>query len=171
MASFKELFEIGQDYDSFVGGGLDTETIHVNTIQKRIKSEDLISHSTFERLAGVVGNYRLLIASEMWCPDCLVSIPALNYMCLLQSRISLSIISKARAEHQLQHRLDLDKILVPVIAVLNFNFELVGRYGFVVRSNSAQVLSEYKEGYHIEEILSHVIDIIERFEGRSGAEG
>ncbi|CAK9885835.1 MAG: hypothetical protein XXXJIFNMEKO3_02252 [Candidatus Erwinia impunctatus] len=170
MASFKELFEIGQSYQDFVRGGVASEVLAINTIEKRISAEGSISRQTRQRLAAIEGHYHLLVAGEMWCPDCHVNIPAFYAMCQMQPKLTMAIISKGRAEDDLQQRLTLDKVLVPVVAVLDSEYRLIGKYverpNVVVQQGTAEVLADYKAGKYIEESISDVINIIYAAESR-----
>ncbi|WP_339420150.1 MULTISPECIES: thioredoxin family protein [unclassified Pseudomonas] len=170
MVSLKELFEIGQDFGSFVYGGLDSEVFAVHAIERKLSEGACVSHKTLERLFSVVGDYNLLVVGEMWCPDCHLSIPVFNYICQIQRKIDMSIISKGRGEEDLKERLGLNEILMPVVAVLDFDYQLVGTFverpNFIVNDEGVDTLGDYKAGKHLEKTVSDILGVIEIAEGR-----
>ncbi len=94
MASYAELFDIGEDFAAFVGHGLATEQGAVARFRQKLESDGLPSALT-ERLQRIERRYRLLVAGEMWCPDCQINLAALDFAQRLQPNIELAIISRA----------------------------------------------------------------------------
>ncbi len=83
MASYAELFDIGEDFAAFVGHGLATEQGAVARFRQKLESNGLPSALT-ERLQRIERRYRLLVAGEMWCPDCQINLAALDFAQRLQ---------------------------------------------------------------------------------------
>lgn len=127
MASYAELFDIGEDFAAFVGHGLATEQGAVARFRQKLESNGLPSALT-ERLQRIERRYRLLVAGEMWCPDCQINLAALDFAQRLQPNIELAIISKGRAEDDLRQRLALERIAIPLVLVLDEEFNLLGRF-------------------------------------------
>ncbi len=124
MASYAELFDIGEDFAAFVGHGLATEQGAVARFRQKLESNGLPSALT-ERLQRIERRYRLLVAGEMWCPDCQINLAALDFAQRLQPNIELAIISKGRAEDDLRQRLALERIPIPLVLVLDEEFNLL----------------------------------------------
>ncbi len=124
MASYAELFDIGEDFAAFVGHGLATEQGAVARFRQKLESNGLPSALT-ERLQRIERRYRLLVAGEMWCPDCQINLAALDFAQRLQPNIELAIISKGRAEDDLRQRLALERIAIPLVLVLDEEFNLL----------------------------------------------
>lgn len=174
MASYQELFAIGENFDAFVAHGLPAEIAAVRVVQRRLDEPGLIGAATGERLAAVQGRYHLLVAGEMWCPDCQLNVTALDWLCRRQPRIDLAVISKGRAEDELQERLGLERIAIPVVAVLDAGFELVGR--FVERPQAVvagwdRVKPAYRAGDYLESTVLDLLGVFEGVEGRVTAGG
>jgi len=168
MASYQELFAIGEGFDAFVARGLPAEIAAVRAVQQRLEEPGLISAATRERLAAVQGRYHLLVAGEMWCPDCQLNITALDWLCRQQPRIDLAVISKGRAENELQQRLGLERVAIPLVAVLDAGFEVVGRFierPQVVVAGWDGVKPAYRAGDYLE---GTVLDLVAVFEGAEG---
>ena len=171
MASYKELLEIGQDFMSFVNTGLDPEIFTVHAVARRLAEGAGISHKTVERMAAVVENYHFLIAAEMWCADCRVNVTALDYMCRMQPQLSAGIITKGRAEDDLQEQIGLNEILVPMVVILDSEYKPVGHFfgrsKFVMEAGIEVIRDDYHAGHFTEHTISDILDIIEAVEGRN----
>lgn len=170
MTIYQELFAIGECFDAFVSNGLPAEITAVKTVQDRLNSAGTISAATLHRLQSVERRYHLLVAGEMWCPDCQLNVTALNHLQHLQPHIDIAIISKARAEHALRERLGLERILIPLVAVLDEQFEPIGH--FVERpqdviAGGEAVKAGYRAGQYLDSTLSDLLTLIETHESRN----
>lgn len=167
MASYRELCEIGESFTGFVGRGLPAEIAAVDAAMRQL---DGIGATTIARLQGLRRPYHLLVAGEMWCPDCQVNIPAFDFIQRTQPLIQLAIISRGRAEDDLRERLGLERILIPVVAVLDADFQLLGR--FVERpqqvvSGGPAVMADYRAGKFLDSTICDLLEILEAAERRS----
>lgn len=164
MLSYQELFEFAEDFDAFVRRGLPAEIAAVAEIKAKITQPDTMKPRTLQRLQDVKGRFHLLVASEMWCPDCQINVTVMDYLQRAQPNIQLGVITKGRAENELKQRLDLDRISIPFVLVLNDHFQPVGR--FVERPRAVidggdTVKSVYRAGGYLESTLQDLLDIFE----------
>lgn len=167
MATYQQLCEIGESFAEFVGRGLPSEIAAVHEVQRKLAGEGAISADTLERLKRVSRRYHLLVAGEMWCPDCQLNMSAFAFMQRIQPLIELAIITKGRAEDDLKQRLGLDTIRVPVVAVLDAEFQLLGC--FVERpqqviTGGKDVMPDYRAGRFLESSIGDLLQIIETAE-------
>lgn len=172
MATFQELFAIGEGFDAFVGHGLPAEIAAVRTVQDKLGEPAAIGAETRQRLQAVQGRYHLLVVGEMWCPDCQINVTVMDWMQRAQPLLQLVVISKGRAEDDLQERLGLDRIAIPVVLVLDAEFRLVGR--FIERPQTViagwdTLKPDYRAGLYLEATARDFLDLIEAAEGRAGA--
>lgn len=170
MASYEELFSIGEGFDAFVAHGLLDEITGVRVVQARLTAADAVSAATLQRIQAVSRRYHLLVAGEMWCPDCQINVTVMDYLQRTQPLIDLAVITKGRAEDDLRERLALDRIPIPVVAVLDERFELVGRFierPQVVIDGGDALKPDYRAGQYLEDTLTDLLDIIEAAEGRA----
>jgi len=170
MASYEELFAIGEGFDAFVARGLHGEIAGVRKVQQLLAEPGTISAETLRRIQAVEGRYRLLIAGEMWCPDCQINVTVMDYLQRLQPRVELAVITKGRAEDDLRERMELDRILIPVVLVLDADFQPVGRFierpQDVVAGGDA-LKPAYRAGEYLESTLCDLLDLFETAEGRA----
>ncbi|WP_152224198.1 thioredoxin family protein [Pseudomonas sp. SCB32] len=170
MASYEELFSIGEGFAAFVAHGLPDEIAGVHAVQARLATADAVSAATRQRMQAVSRRYHLLVAGEMWCPDCQINVTVMDFLQRTQPRIDLAVITKGRAEDDLRERLALERIPIPVVAVLDERFELVGRFierPQVVVAGGDALKPDYRAGQYLEDTLTDLLDIIEAAEGRA----
>ncbi len=169
MPSYQDLFAIGEPFDAFASRGLPAEIETVRTAQARLGRTDALSAETHQRLAAVQGRYHLLAAGEMWCPDCQLNLAAMAHLQQLQPQVDLAIVSKARAEHALKTLLNLERISIPLVLVLDDRFEPIGRFveqprAVVDGGEAAQ--ADYRTGRYLENTIDDLLAIIEAHEKR-----
>jgi len=165
MMTYKELLEHGDNFHTYVGRGTHKERQDVAKIIARLENGTGLRPDTLGRLVSIEEDYHLLAAGEMWCPDCRINITAMNKLCELQPRLKLSVISKGRAEDEIMEELGLDEILIPVVAVLNSDYEVVGQ--FIERpdviadlDDIESVKVDYSEGAYMDATIREIIDHI-----------
>lgn len=170
MTSFQALFAIGERFDAFVSHGLPAEIAAVQTAQGLLNAENALSPNIYQRLEAVEGRYHLLAAAEMWCPDCQLNLTAMDHLQRLQPRVTLAIVSKGRAEHGLKERLNLERIPIPLVVVLDERFEPIGHFveqPQAVIAGGEAIKPDYRAGRYLESTLDDLLTIIEAHEGHT----
>ncbi|WP_147194677.1 thioredoxin family protein [Pantoea sp. MBD-2R] len=162
MINFKELFSAGASFNAFATTGLAGEIKAVEEARTKLAS---LPESLKEEVRAVQGNYYLLTAAELWCPDCQRNVTAMQFLSELQPTIQQAIISKSRAERSLMAALQLEKIPVPFTAILNADFELLGT--FVERPQAVingddEVLQRYRQGELLGETVKDILAVIQQ---------
>ncbi|WP_407316361.1 thioredoxin family protein [Pseudomonas sp. nanlin1] len=168
MVSFEQLFEVGESFADFARRGLAHELASVQRVEQQLAEPEAISAATLARLAAITGRYHLLVAGEIWCPDCQLNVTALDFMCRRQGALQLAVISKGRAENHFAAQLGLARVPVPLVLVLDAQFALLGQFverPRAVVAGDAQVLAEYKAGLYLEAAMDDVLAIIEAAQG------
>ncbi|TWE00927.1 thioredoxin-like protein [Pseudomonas sp. AG1028] len=164
MSSYQDLIAIGECFDAFASRGLPAEIETVRTARALLGQADALSGKIHQRLAAIQGRYHLLAAGEMWCPDCQLNLAAMDHLQRLQPKVSLAIISKARAEHALKAQLELERISIPLVLVLDDGFEPIGRFveqpQAVVNGGEAAKI-DYRAGRYLQSTITEVLAIIE----------
>lgn len=165
MAGFKSLCAIGFGFADFIRTGTPEEIAEIETIRTRVNGGGPISPGTVRRIKTLTGHYHLLVAAEMWCPDCRVNLPAIDLLCRHQPQIGLTIVSQARAEREMMGLLGLNEILVPVAAILDQDFRLLGRFverpSFVVERGLDSEGSGYRNGNYTDSTITDILAVLE----------
>ncbi|MEI7065569.1 thioredoxin family protein [Dickeya chrysanthemi] len=160
MATYKQLFDIGESFGQFVKRGLEHEIAAVNASLKKLADDGILSKMTLTRLNAIKQQYHLLVAGEMWCSDCHKNMAAMHVMCQYQPSIRMSIITKGHAEDDLQ----LDDISIPMVAILDSDFNLIGSFlkkpSSVVHRLDETVMTQYNAGLLLEDTITDILAII-----------
>ena len=125
MTGLQALCGIAFGFTDFVKSGTPEEIEEVTAIQGRIDGGGPISPGTVRRLKALPGHFHLVVAAEMWCPDCRVNVTAMDFLCRQQPNVTLSIITRARAEREMRTPLDLAHVPVPTAAILDEHYQLI----------------------------------------------
>lgn len=165
MAGFGALCGIGFGFADFVKTGTADEIADITVIAGRVNGGGPISPLTVRRLKMLEGHFHLLVAAEMWCPDCRVNLPAIDFLCRQQPNVRLSIVSQARAEREMMAAMGLNEILVPTVAVLDHHHKLVGRFlerpRFVIERGIETLRQGYRNGNYTDSTLTDLLDVME----------
>lgn len=168
MSRYAEIFATGKQFNVFIKEGLENERSSAIGFAKKARKRGTFAASSLERLDRLEGNYYLLVAAEIWCPDCHINLAVMDFMCEAQPNIEWAIVSKGRAENDLQDSLGLENILVPVVLILDEAYNLIGTFverpRVVLKDTTGQAMLRYRAGDHMEDTLQDLLDIMERHE-------
>lgn len=139
--TYKELFKVGQNFDSYVKLGTISEQERIPKNSSRI----IISEEIIKKIKGINKKVYILASGEMWCPDCQLNITVAERLAELNENIELSVISLGRGRKYMSDLLGMDKseFKVPTIVVLDDKFNEIGN--FIERPKKAQLLEETPE--------------------------
>ena len=168
MTRYKDIVATGKQFSAFISEGLESEKASATSLAQKARRPGTFAASTLERLGQLEGKYHLLVAAEIWCPDCHINLAVMDFMCQAQPNIELSIVSKGRAENDLRDALGLERIPVPVVAILDEAFDLIGTFverpRAVVNDSTGQAMSRYRAGDHMDDTLQELLDVMEQHE-------
>ena len=162
MASYAELFDIGEDFAAFVGHGLATEQGAVARFRQKLESNGLPSALT-ERLQRIERRYRLLVAGKCGARTARSTWPRWTSRSARNRTSSWRSFPRARRD-DLRQRLALERIPIPLVLVLDEEFNLLGRFverPQAVLDGGPQALAAYKAGDYLEHAIGDVLAIIE----------
>lgn len=89
MQDFNVLLEAASDYNEFVGSGAEEDRNalrHFEGLANEALPDDVIS-----KLSQLPGSYSILVAAEMWCPDCHKNLPVIHAIAASAPAIRLGI--------------------------------------------------------------------------------
>lgn len=163
MTDWQGLFASGYSFAEFRSHGLPAEITAVNQVEARLTALHGLSSDTRQRIDALVNPGYLLVAAEIWCPDCQRNVTAFNTLCEQAPALSMRIITRSRAERAIAPALGLDKIAIPFAIVLDNNFKPLGQ--FVERprkviAGDATVLDRYHRNDELEAAISDILDLL-----------
>lgn len=139
--SIKELYEIGESFESCVGSGTKSERARIPKNTSRI--------NLTEEMLDVIINYpnkvNCLVSGEIWCPDFQINISILKKFVDLNSNFDISVITMGRGRKFLSEHLNIEKenFKGPTISFLNEHFEVIGV--FEERPNAVKAFEDFEE--------------------------
>ncbi|MBL2618870.1 hypothetical protein ELJ68_27990, partial [Klebsiella pneumoniae] len=114
---FNVLLEAASDYNEFVGSGAEEDRNalrHFEGLANEALPDDVIS-----KLSQLPGSYSILVAAEMWCPDCHKNQPVIHAIAASAPAIRLGIITRDKAEAVFKAHFGVDKVKIPFAVVLD----------------------------------------------------
>ncbi|WP_312965659.1 thioredoxin family protein [Stutzerimonas kunmingensis] len=175
MNRYKDIFATGKHFNAFLLEGLESEKASAIEFANKARSTGTFAAPTLERLSQIRGKYHLLVAAEIWCPDCHINVAVMDFMCEAQPKIDLAIVSKGRAENDLQDSLGLDSILVPVVAILDEGYNLIGTFverpKVLLNDTTGQAMLRYRAGNHMDDTLQDLLEVMEQHERNQDMQG
>lgn len=156
---YKELFETGMSYDTFLSIASTSEREKIAEITNVISIKEYF----IEKIKSFDKKYKFLLSAESWCPYVRATVPVLVKMTELNPNIELRIITEGRGFKYLREKLNISEELyvVPTLAILDENFEFVTRYvGRPAKYRNLgfeNVSKEYFSGYRSDDIVEEIL--------------
>lgn len=162
MKDFKELLETASDYNEFVGSGSEEDRNalrHFEVLANKALPDDVIS-----KLSQLPGSYSILVAAEMWCPDCHKNLPVIHAVAASAPAIRLGIVTRNKAEAVFKAHFGVEKVKIPFAVILDENATPLGQ--FIERPENAtgkngEVIESYKNGELLAETAREVTSIFQ----------
>lgn len=163
--SLKELFEIGQSFESSVGEGTKGERARIFKNNSRLNlTDEMISF-----IESIDYEVNLLVSGEIWCPDFQLNATVLKRFLDLNTNFNMSVITMARGKKFMAPALGIDKesFKGPSIAVLDKDFNVLGLFEErpqVVRDMPSfdDIKLEYYKGKYLLDTVNDFIKILKK---------
>lgn len=163
--SLKELFEVGQSFESSVGEGTKVERARIFKNNSRLNlTEEMISF-----IENINYEVNFLVSGEIWCPDFQLNATVLKRFLDLNSNFNMSVITMARGKKFMAPSLGIDKesFKGPSIAVLDKDFNVLGL--FKERPNAVRKIEnfddiklDYYKGKYLLDTVNDFIQILKK---------
>lgn len=161
--NIKELYDVGNTFESIVGQGTKSERARIPKNYSRINfTEDIVNYlSSFDK------EINFLIAGEIWCPDFQLNATVLKKFTEINSNFDMSVISMSRGKKFLFPILNVENMKFPVIVVLDKEFNILGTFEErpnVVHdvSNFEDIKLDYYKGKYLIDSAYEFIDIMNK---------
>lgn len=139
--SMKELYEIGQSFESCVGDGTKSERARIPKNTSRIH----LTESMLEQITNYSKKVNCLVSGEIWCPDFQINISILKKFMDLNDNFDISVISMGRGKKFMSENLGIEKdnFKGPTIAFLDEDFKTIGI--FEERPSSVKAFDNFED--------------------------
>lgn len=163
--SLKELFEVGQSFESSVGEGTKEERARIFKNNSRLNlNEDMVSF-----IESIDCEVNFLVSGEIWCPDFQLNATVLKRFLDINPNFNMSVITMARGKKFMAPALGVDKELFkgPSVAVLDKDFNVLGLFEErpqVVRDMPSfdDIKLEYYKGKYLLDTVNDFIKIFKK---------
>lgn len=160
--NFIEFYEIGMNFETFVGTGSRSERDRIPKNYGRIQ----ISAGDLEKIKAF-DTVKFLIVGEIWCPDVQLNGSVVRKFCEINHNFDMRVITKGRGEKFLKPILELEELKIPLILILDEEGNLLGK--FAERPQTVKALPDFQEikidymkGAYLKDTVAELIEIIEK---------
>lgn len=165
MTDFNTLIDLGVDYPQFVSQGNDEQIQHLLREQAKTERANFLTADLKADIARLDGSYTLLVAAEMWCPDCLRNVPAFQALCRLVPNVKMSIITRDQATALFQQQFGVEKVKIPFAAILDADLHPIGTFierPLSVLNGDEETLHAYKQGERLADTVEDIVAVIQQ---------
>ncbi len=160
--SYKELYECGMNFETYVGTGTKSERLRIPKNYLRIDIGEVV-----EELEKVEEKYYFLCVGEMWCPDCQLNLTVLKRMTEINTNLEMSIVTRGRGQKFLSELLDLEEVKIPTVVLLDENFEKVGVFLEQPKRvkevpNYDEIELDYLKGKYLKDTAKDIMKLIKK---------
>lgn len=165
----KTLYEQGMAFDKFME--LD-DGKHINDF-KRFSSIESSSNELIEAIKKVQIKIKILVFGEIWCPDCVINISALEKIHLVNDKIEFSIVERKGNEDTIKIYGDKDKAYIPTFVIMDDSYNVIGNFierPTVIKDLETELdqvkrilmMKNYRKGDYIDETICDILKKIEQ---------
>lgn len=162
--SIKDLYEVGESFESCVGSGSKSERARIPKNTSRINlSEELIN-----KIATYPNKVNCLVSGEIWCPDFQLNISVLKKFVDINDNFDISVITMGRGKKFMSEALNIEKenFKGPTIAFLDENYKIIGIFEERPKSvlkfeNFEDVKIDYYKGKYLSDTVNDYLDILD----------
>ena len=163
--SLKELFEVGQSFESSVGEGTKGERARIFKNNSRLNlTDEMISF-----IEGIDCEVNFLVSGEIWCPDFQLNATVLKRFLDLNPNFNMSVITMARGKKFLAPILGIDKDAFkgPTVVILDKDFNILGVFEERPKEvrkieNFEDIKIDYYKGNYLLDTTNDFIEILKK---------
>ncbi|WP_035289115.1 thioredoxin family protein [Clostridium sp. KNHs214] len=165
--SLKDLYESGIEYTDF----LDSKDLDTKNKVLEIYNNIEIGRDLEDKIKGIDKEVDIIAFAEIWCPDCMINVPALEKIHILNPKINFKVVSREGNENYLDNYAVDGKPKIPTFIVTDKNEKVLGAFierPEIVRKvensgNQVDVIvtkKKYRKGEFIPHTIKDVLNII-----------
>ena len=165
---FYQLFKQGISFEGFLNKDKDIDRQKTLDIYNNIDLED----DLIERIKEIDVPIYILVFAEIWCPDCMINIPALQKIAHINPNVKISILPREGNEKYMTRYEIAGKPKIPTFVILDDEYEEMGAFienpkklkEIAKQSNEVEVTilrRKYRKGAYIKDTIIEILDIIE----------
>lgn len=167
--TFRKLFESGSVFEEFVNMDRDINKEKILEIYNSIILHEELIHK-IKQIDCII---KILVFAEIWCPDCVINVPALQKMKDINPNIDFRILPREGNENYMEPYKVSGKAKIPTFIVLDEDFKEKGAFletpkilkDIAAKGNQVEIMvakRKYKKGEYIQNTIEEVLEIINR---------
>ncbi|WZL72775.1 thioredoxin family protein [Clostridiaceae bacterium 35-E11] len=167
--SVQALFKKGLSFMEFVNQDKDTYKEKTLEIYENIVVDPAVENEikTVDRLVNV------LVFAEIWCPDCMINVPALQKMADINPNFVLAIVSREGNESYMDNYKVNGKPKIPTFVFMDKDFQVQGAFveqPHIIKETEAKgkqveiivAKRKYRKGEYIVETMKEILNIVKK---------
>ncbi|ABR50594.1 conserved hypothetical protein [Alkaliphilus metalliredigens QYMF] len=165
---FKQLFEKGISFEKFIE--LDEDTNREKTLE--LYENIVLEEELIQRIRQIQTPIKILAFAEIWCPDCMINVPALQKMKAINEEIQMTILPREGNEEVMENYKLGGKPKIPTFIVMNEMYQELGFFiempktlkDIAARGNQVEVIvgkRKYRKGEYIRDTIKEILNIID----------
>lgn len=165
--TFNELYQIGETFEAFIEKDQDLNREKTLEILSGISVEEDI----VQKIEKIKSPIYILAFAEIWCPDCMINVPALQKLKELSPLIDFRILPREGNEEYLNDYKLGGKAKIPTFIVMDKDFEELGSFiehpkalrDVLNKGSEIEVVvarRKYRRGELVSETLRELLNII-----------
>lgn len=165
--TYGELFALGCTFEEFIDQDKDINKEKALEIYNGIE----IDEELIDKIKRIDKTIRILAFAEIWCPDCIINVPALQRIKDINNRVDLKILPREGYEQYLMDYKIAGKVKIPTFIILDENNEKLGVFietpkilrELVAKGNQVEIIvakRKYNKGEYIIDTIREVVNMI-----------
>lgn len=163
----KKLYENGIAYEEFMSQDDGAYQEKILEIYNNIE----IDNTLLDKINSIHKEINVLVFAEIWCPDCVINLPALKKICDLNKAINMKVVAREGNEEYLDdYKVD-GKAKIPTFIFMDADFKPLGTFieipqvigEILAKGDQVDIIvtkRKYRKGEFTQETIKDIIKII-----------
>lgn len=163
----QQLFERAVPFEVFAPNDQDVNKEKLLEIYNKIE----IKRELINKIKTIDKKIYVLVFAELWCPDCIINLPALKKINSLNPNIVFRILPRDGNEEYMDNYKIAGKPKIPTFVVLNSSFEEKGAFienpkvlrDIINKGNQVEIIvakRKYQKGEYLNHTIEELVNII-----------
>lgn len=163
----RKLYDSGIAFEEFISQDDGSYKEKILEIYNSIE----VDSDLLNKINSIHKDINVLVFAEIWCPDCVINLPALKKICDINSSIKMKIVPREGNEEYLEdYKID-GKAKIPTFVFMDADFKVLGAFveiteiikEIVAKGNQVDIIvakRKYRKGEFTNETIKDILEII-----------
>lgn len=163
----RKLYEEAKEFEMFLEEGKLEDKETTQNYLKAIDMDDELRN----KIKAIKEKYNILVLGEIWCPDCMINIPALEKINRINDNIDFRIIPREGNEDKFKEYEVEGKVKIPTIIIMDSEYKKLGSIverpqvlkDIYNRGDQVEIIKSskvYREGGYILSMIEEIVNIL-----------